>query len=170
MISKLTYSKRIWISDSHEVIRSMYLHKPKFIHKQLGWNSFRYKIIQMCYIFCSIRYVQLFATSWMQHTRLPFPLLSSRACSNSCPLSQMPSNDLILCCLLLLLPSIFPVSGCFAMSQLFASGDQCIGASASASVLPRSIQGWFILGLTDLISLLFKGLSRVFSNTTVQKH
>ena len=64
----------------------------------------------------------------------------------------------------------FPVSGSFPMSQLFPSGGQSIGTSASASVLPMNIQSWFPLGLTDLISLLSKGISRVFSNTTFQKH
>ena len=64
----------------------------------------------------------------------------------------------------------FPASGSFPMSQFFASGDQSIGASASASVFPKYIQDWFPLGLTGWISLQSKGLSRVFSNTTVQKH
>ena len=64
----------------------------------------------------------------------------------------------------------FPASGSFLMSQFFASGGQSIGASASASALPVNIQNWFPLGLTGLISLRSKGLSRVFSNTTVQKH
>jgi len=64
----------------------------------------------------------------------------------------------------------FPASGIFPMSQLFASGDQNTGASASASVLPMNIQGWFSLGLTGLISLLSKGLSGVFSSTTNQRH
>ena len=64
----------------------------------------------------------------------------------------------------------FPASGSFLMSWLFAAGGQSIGASALASVLPMNIQDWFPLGLTDLISLQSKGLSRVFSNTTVQKH
>ena len=82
----------------------------------------------------------------------------------------MPSNHLILCWPLPLLPSIFPASGCFAVSQLFASGGQSIGASVLASVLPMNIQGWFPLGLTGLITLLSKGLSRVFSHTTVRKH
>ena len=77
----------------------------------------------------------------------------------------MPSNRLILCH-----PLLFPASGSFPMSQFFASGGQSIGASASASVLPMNIQGWFPLGLIGLISLQSKGLSRVFSNTTVQKH
>ena len=64
----------------------------------------------------------------------------------------------------------FPASGSFPMNWLFTSGGQRIGASASASVLPTNIQDWFPLGWTGLISLLSKGLSRVFSNTTVQKH
>ena len=64
----------------------------------------------------------------------------------------------------------FPASGSFLMSQLFTSGGQSIGASTSASVLPRNSQGWFPLGWTGWISLQSKGLSRVFSNTTVQKH
>ena len=68
------------------------------------------------------------------------------------------------------LASVFPASGSFPMSQFFVSGDQSTGASASASVLPMNIQGWFPLVSTDLISLLSKGLSRVFSSTTVWKH
>ena len=64
----------------------------------------------------------------------------------------------------------FPASGSFQMSQFFASGGQSIGVSASASVLPVNIQDWFPLGLTGWSSLQSKGLSRVFSNTTVQKH
>ena len=84
--------------------------------------------------------------------------------------SVMPSNHLILCHPLLLLPSIFPSIGSFQMSQFFASGGQSIGASASTLVLPMNIQDWFPLGLTDWISLQSKGISRVFSNTTIQKH
>ena len=64
----------------------------------------------------------------------------------------------------------FPASGSFPVSQFFASGGQSIGASASASVLPKNVQDWFPLGLTDLISLQSKGLSWVFSSSTVQKH
>ena len=84
--------------------------------------------------------------------------------------SVMPSNHLILCHPLLLLHSIFPSIRVFSVSQFFPSGGQSIGASASASVLPMNIQGWFPLGWTGWISLQSKGLSRVFSNTTVQKH
>ena len=82
----------------------------------------------------------------------------------------MPSNHLILCPPLLLLPSIFPIIRVFPMSQFFPSGGQSIGVLVSASVLPMNVQDWFPLGLTGWISLQSKGLSRVFSNTTVQKH
>ena len=80
--------------------------------------------------------------------------------------SMMPSNHLILCCPLLLLPSIFPSIRAFPMSQFFTSGGQRIGASASASVLPIYIQDLFPLKLTSLISLQCKGLSRVSFNNT----
>ena len=82
--------------------------------------------------------------------------------------SMMPSNHLILCCPLLLLPSIFLIKAICPVNQLFTSGSQSIGALAS--VLPRNIQGWFPLGLTGLISLLSKGLSGVFSSTPFRKH
>ena len=82
----------------------------------------------------------------------------------------MLSNHLILCHPLLLLPLIIPSMGVFQMSQLFTSGGQSIGVSASTSVLPMNIQDRFSLRWTCWISLQSKGLSRVFSNTTVQKH
>ena len=101
------------------------------------------------------------------HARLSCPSLSPGLCSNSCPLTVMPSNYLILCCSLLLLSSIFDGTGVFSnKSVLNTSGGQSIGASALASVLPINIPGGFPLGLTVLI-LLLKGLSRVFSSTTV---
>ena len=107
----------------------------------------------------------------LQHTRLPCPSPSPRVCSNSCPLSQWyhptissPVTPFSSC------PQSFPASGSFPVSQLFTSGCQNIGASASASVLPMNIQGRFPLGFTGLISLQTKGLSRVFPSTTVQKH
>ena len=85
--------------------------------------------------------------------------------------SVVPSNHLILCCSLLLMPSVlFSIRVFFPVSQLFTSGGQSIGASTSASVLPMNIQGSFPLGLNGLISLQSKGLSGVFSNTTVQRH
>ena len=107
----------------------------------------------------------------LQHTRLPCPSPTPRACSNSCPSIQWchPTISSSVVPLSSHLQS-FPASGYFPMSQFFTSGGQSIGVSASASVLPKNIQDWFPLGLTDWISLQFKGLSRVFSNTTVQKH
>ena len=107
----------------------------------------------------------------LQHPRLPCPSPSPGTCPDSCPLSQwchptisssvVPFSSC---------PQSFPASGYFPMSQLFTSGGQSIGASASASVLPMYFHGWFPLGLTGWTSLQSKGLSRVFSNTIVQKH
>ena len=107
----------------------------------------------------------------LQHTRLPCPSLSPRVCSNSWPLSQWChltiscSAALFSFCL-----QSFPASGSFPVNHLFVSGGQSIGTSATALVLPLSIQGWFLLRLTGLISLLSKGVSRIFSSTTSQKH
>ena len=106
----------------------------------------------------------------LQHSRLPCPSPTPRACSNSCPLSQW--------CYPTISSSVGPFSSClqffpassFPGSQFFTSSGQSIGVSASASVLPMNFQNWFPLWLSGLISLQSKGLSRVFSNTTVQKH
>ena len=106
----------------------------------------------------------------LQHTRLHCPSPTPRVYSNSCPLSQWwypttsPSVIPFSSCL-----QSFPASGSFQMSQFFASGDQSTGASASASVLVNT-QGGFPLGRTSWISLQSKGLSSIFSNTTVQRH
>ena len=106
-----------------------------------------------------------------QHTRSPCPSPTPRVYPNSCPLSRW--------CHLTISSSVitfsswlqsFPTPGSFQMSQLFASGGQNTGVSASVSVLPTNIQDWSPLGWTGWISLQSKGLSRVFSNTTVQKH
>ena len=104
----------------------------------------------------------------LQQARLPCPLPSPGVCSNSCPLSQWchPTFSSSVVPFSSCLQS-FPASGSFPMSQLFVSGDQSTGASASESVLPMNIQGGFPLELSGLISLLSKGLSRVFSITTV---
>ena len=105
-----------------------------------------------------------------QHSRPPCPSPTPRLHSNSFTMELvMPSSHLILCRPLLLLPSIFSSTRAL-MSWLFTSGGQSTGVSASASILPMNIQGWFPLGWTGLISLQSKGLSRVFSSTTVQKH
>ena len=120
----------------------------------------------------SLSCVWLFATSCTVAFQASLSFTVSLSLLKLMPIeSVMPSNHLILCRPLLLLPSIFPsVRVSFPMSRFFKSSGWSIGASASASVLPVNIQGWFPLGLTDLISLLPKGLSRVFSSTTVQQH
>ena len=105
-----------------------------------------------------------------QHARLPCPSLSPWVCSDSRPLSQWchpttSSSVAPFSCL-----KSFPASGSFPVSWLFSSGGQSTGASASASVLSMNIQGWFPLGFIDLISLQSKGLSGVFSSTTIRKH
>ena len=107
----------------------------------------------------------------LQHTSPPCPSPTPGAYSNSCPLSQWchPTISSSVVPFSSHLQS-FPTSGSFEMSQFFASGGQSIGVSASTSVLPMNIQDWFPLGWTGWISLQPKGLSRVFSNTTVQKH
>ena len=104
----------------------------------------------------------------LQHARLPCHSLSPEVCSYTCPLSWWCHSTISFCGPLLFLPQSFPASGSFPMSRLFATGVQSTGASAL--VLPMYIQGWSPLGLTGLMSLLSKGLSRVFSRTTVQKH
>ena len=104
----------------------------------------------------------------LQYTRLPCPSPTLRACSNSCPSSQWCHTTISSSVTLFSCPQSFPASGSFSMSQVFASGDQSIGVSAS--VVAMNIQGWFPLVLIDLISLLSKELSRVFSSTTVQNH
>ena len=106
-----------------------------------------------------------------QHAKPPCPSPIPGVYSNSCPSSQ--------CCHPAISSSVipfsscpqsFPASGSFPMSQLFVWGGQSIGVSASTSVLPMNTQDWSLLGWTGWISLLSKGLSRLFSNTTVQKH
>ena len=116
-------------------------------------------------------HVLLFATLWTAACQASISISKSQACSNSCSSSRW--------CYPTILSSVvpfsfclqsFPASGYFPMSHIFTLGDQSIVDSATASELPMRFQDWFPLGLTGLISLLSKELSRVFSNTTVQKH
>ena len=120
----------------------------------------------------AVQSLSLFDSLWhhgLQHASLPCPSPSPGA--SSCPLNRWchPTASSSVVPLSSCLQS-FPVSGSFPVSWLFASGDQSIGASASASVFPVNIQDWRPFWLTGLISLQAKGLSRVFSNTTIQKH
>ena len=107
----------------------------------------------------------------LHHARLPCPSPTPGTCSYSCPSSQWchPTISSSVVPFSSCLQS-FPASGSFSMNQFFAWGGQSIGVSASASVLPMNIHDWFPLGWTGWISLKSKGFSRVFSNTTVQKH
>ena len=114
--------------------------------------------------------VQLFATPWTAARHASLSITNSRSPPKSMSIeSMMPSNHLILCCPLLLPPSIFPNVRVFSNESVLRIRWQSFGISASTSVLPVNIQDWFPFGWTGLI-LQFKGLSRVFSNTTVQKH
>ena len=130
--------------------------------------------IQSFPIFSSVQSlspVWLFATPWMQHTRPPCPSWTAGVYSNSRSLSQWchPTISSSVISFSSRIQS-FPASGSFLMNQFFTSCGQNIGVSPSASVLPVNIQDWFPLGCTGWISLQSKKLSRVFSNTTVQKH
>ena len=120
---------------------------------------------------CLLSLIRLFTTPWTATHQVSLPITKSQSYSNSCPSSQwchptISSSDVPFSFHL----QSFPESGSFSVSPFFTSGGQSIGHSASASVLPVNIQDQFPLGWTDWISLQSKGLSRVFSNTTVQKH
>ena len=119
----------------------------------------------------SLSCVQLFATPWTTARQASLSITNSWSLPKLMSIeSAMPSNHLILCRPLSFCLQSFPVSGSFQMSQLFASDGQSIGVSASTSVFPMNTQDWSPLGWTGWISLLSKGLSGVFSYTTVQKH
>ena len=131
-----------------------------------------YKVIQ----FSSVQFSRSVMSDSLQphesqHARPPCPSLTPEVYPNSCPLTRWchptisPSVIPFSSC-----PQSFPASGSFLRSQLFASGSQSTGISGSTSVLPMNTQDWSPLGWTGWISLKSKGLSRVFSNTTVQKH
>ena len=139
----------------------------------LPGNTHRYQNSQML---CSIQFSLSIVSDSLwphepQHARPPCPSPTPGVHTNPCPLSRWYhltiSSSVIpfSSC-----PQSFPASGSFQMSQLFTTGGQSIRVSASKSVLPMNIQDWSPLGWTGWISLQSKGLSRVFSNTTVQKH
>ena len=126
----------------------------------IWWNTFQSVVVQLCLTLCDS--IDCSTSHCLS--------LSPRVCSSSCPLSRwchrtISSSVNPFSCL-----QSFPASGSFQISLFFTSDGQSIGASASSSVLPMNIQDWSPLGWTDWISLLSKGLSRVFSNTTVKKH
>ena len=156
---------------------SWLLNNPHITHSQPAYPSFLLILkfrkawtVSVSHFSCSVVSDSLWPHG-LQCTRLPCPSLTPGACSNSWPLSRWyhptisPSVIPFSSCL-----QSFPASGSFPVNQFFTSRGQSIGASASASVLQMNIQDWFPLGWIDWISLQSKGLSSVFSNTTVQKH
>ena len=110
------------------------------------------------------------ATPWISTCHVSLSITNSRSLLKLTSIESMMPSDHLLCRPLLLRPSVFPGIRSFPMSQFSASGNQSTGVSASASVLPVNTQDWAPLGCTGWISLQSRGLSRVFSNTTVQKH
>ena len=153
----------------HVLLQGIFPTKELNLHLWATWEA-HFILISSVQISCSVVSDSL-RPHGLQHARLPCPSPTPGAYSNSCPLSQwchstisssvIPFSSLL---------QSFPASGSFPMSQLFASRDQSVGVSASAPVLPTNIQDWFPLGWAGWISLQSKGLSRVFSNATVQKH
>ena len=118
-----------------------------------------------------LSHVRLFATPWIAACQASLSITNSQSLLKLMPIkSVMPSSHLILCCPLLLLPPIPPSIRVFSNESTLRMKWQSIGASASASVLPMNTQDWSPLGWTGWISLQSKRLSRIFSNTTVQKH
>ena len=129
------------------------------------WENFWFSSVQ------SLSRVRLFVTPWIAAYQTSLSITNSWSSLKLMSIkSVLPSSHLILSRPLLILPQSLPASGSFPMTQLFSWGGQRIGVSASASVLPKNTQDWSPLGWTSWISLKSKGLSRVFSNTTVQEH
>ena len=143
-----------------------------FVHRE--WQG--HYLEKQGYYFANKGSVQLLSRVWLFATLGTAAQKSSLSITNTCLLTLMSiqlvmlSNHLSLCHPLLLPPSIFPSIRLFPMSQLLTSGGQSIGVTALASVLPMNIQDWFSLGWPGWISLQSKGLSRIFSNITVQKY
>ena len=151
------------MSNQKGTIKSI---KPHTMDMIPSWESAY--VITVVAVVQSLCHVQLTATTWTTACQASQPITSCQSLLKLLSIELViPSNHLILCHPLLLLPSIFPASGSFPVSQFFASDGQSTEVSASAPVLPMNIQDWFPLIWTGLISLQSKGLSRVF-NTTVK--
>ena len=181
MLSQMVRLHFIWISNSHYIYIYIYVCLHLFYLFVCWWACRLLEYIGYCdYVtnnigmhqFSSVAsHVRLFATSWTAPHQTSLSITNSWSLPKLISIeSLMPSNHLILCRPFSSRLQSSPASGSFQMSQFFASGGQSLGVSASTSVLPMNIQDWFPLGWTDWISLQSKGLLRVFSNTTVQKH
>ena len=143
------------------------------IREMQNKTTLRYHLIQVRIQFSSVQslsHVQLFVTPWTRARQASLSIPTPRVCSNSCWLSRWCHVTISSSVILFSCPQSFPTSGSSQTSQLFVSSGQSIGVIASTSVLPMNTQGWSPLGWTGWISLQSSGLSRVFSNTTVQRH
>ena len=187
VLPHLLWSLKVWSRDLDWLASSPSAHLPLlltwhgWLHDALKVNGIKifagaFGLRHFIYGFSSVKFSRSVMSDslWphgLQHARSPYPSPTPGVYPNSCPLSQWchPTISSSVSPFSSRLQS-FPASGFFQMSQFFTSGGQNIGVSASTSVLPKSIQDWFPLGWTGWISLQSKGLSRVFSNTTVQKH
>ena len=158
----------------------VHIHKKKILKKEhkywlLEWN-WDMLVRECLLVWCissvqSLSHVQLFATPRTAAGQASLSITNSRSLLRLMSIeSVMPSNHRILCCPLLLLPSVFPSIRVFSSESVLPIRWPKHWSFSLASVLPMNIQGWFPLGWTGLISLQSKGLSRVFSNTTIQKH
>ena len=137
------------------------------LHSRMDWLDYQFSSVQFSHSVVS----NSLRPHEPQHTRLPCPIPTPRVHSSPCPLSRWCHPTISYSVVAFSsCPQTFPASGSFPMSQLFVSGGQSVRVSASTSVLPMNTEDWSPLGWTGWISLQSKGLSRVFSNTTVQKH
>ena len=164
----------IYFNHPFKVYILAFAFKSIFLNLLWKYMVFLNWIEMMVFPFSQFRCLVISNSLWphgLQHVWPPCPSPTPRAYSNSCPSSRWchPTISSSVVPFSSCLQS-FPASGSFPMSQFFSSGGQSIGASALASVPPMNIQDWFPLELTSWTSLLSKGLLRVFSNTTVQKH
>ena len=158
LLRKKHYSKKVVIEIN--ILKVKEIAKTKIIKPKLEFSSVQ-----------SLSRVRLFATPWIAACQASLSITISRSSLRLTSIeSVMPSSHLILCHPLLLLPQSLPASESFPMSQLFTWSGQSTGVSALASFLPMNTQDWSPLEWTSWISLQPKGLSRVFSNITVQKH
>ena len=169
----LSGQEQLWLL-SHQINGHVYVFRKSTIKKVLSHLSSHQYHTDDCGFFSPVQFSCSVVSDslWphgLQHTRPPCPSLTPGAYSNSCSSSQWchPTISFSVICFSSSLQS-FPASGSFPMSRLFTSGSQSTGVSASASILPMNIQDWSPLGWTGWISLQSKGLSRVFSNTTVK--
>ena len=155
-----------YLGTWHKMIEKNFLPSRIYV---LGWADIGLKVYLSWFSSVTVQSDSL-RPHELQHTRLPCPSPTSRACSKSCPSTWLCHATISSSVIPFSSLQSFPASGSFPMNLFFASGGQSIGASASVSDCPINIQDWFSLRLTGWISLLPNGLSRVFFNTTVQKY